>query len=210
MLALLELANSRNPSDELVGLLERMRGNTDRTLSLSEQFLQLSRAESSEEFSFSEVDLVSVFWNAHEQVWAQAKAKDIRLRDEIETEDAWISGDGGLLERAIANLLTNAIKYSPPHTTVTVRLSREGGFYRCCVIDEGYGIDAGSLPTLFDRFRRVANTEHADVTGAGLGLAFVDAVVTRHGGRVSVDSTAGSGSVFCLELRALDLPQNKS
>jgi len=203
MLALLELARSKKPSSGLGKLLERMQGNTERTLLLAEQFLHLARAESSDEYTFSEVDLVAVIWNAHEQVWAQAKARDIKLIDEIDTEDAWINGEGGLLERALINLLTNAIKYSPPHTTVTVRLSREGDDYRCCVADEGYGIQAESLPVLFDRFKRISNPQHADITGAGLGLAFVDAVVTRHGGSISVDSTPGKGSLFCLSLHAL-------
>ena len=146
---------------------------------------------------------MTVIWNAHEQVWAQAKASNIRLVNEIDVEDAWVRGDGGLLERAVINLLTNAVKYSPPDTSVTVRLAREGDFYRCCVADEGYGIEADSLPSLFDRFRRVSNPKHADITGAGLGLAFVDAVVTRHGGQMRVDSQPGTGSVFCMELRAL-------
>ncbi|MDX1698241.1 MAG: HAMP domain-containing sensor histidine kinase, partial [Thiohalobacterales bacterium] len=203
LLALLELAAGKRPPAEIGELLERMRGNTERTLSLAEQFLQLARAESSEEYTFSEVDLVSVAWNAYEQVWAQARARDITLNNEFGIEDAWINGEGGLLERALINLLTNAIKYSPPHSTVTVRLSREDGNYRCCVADEGYGISAESLPLLFDRFHRVENPEHADITGAGLGLAFVDAVVTRHGGTISVDSAPGKGSVFCLTLRAL-------
>ena len=152
------------------------------------------------------MDLVSVVWNAHEQVWAQARAKDIALSNELETEAAWIVGEGGLLERALINLLTNAIKYSPPQTTVTVRLSREGDNYRCCVVDEGYGIAAESLPLLFDRFHRVANPEHADITGAGLGLAFVDAVVLRHGGTIDVDSTPGKGSRFCITLQASQAP----
>ena len=203
MLALLELASSRNPSAEIAGLLERMQGNTERTLSLAEQFLQLARAENSDAATFSEVDLVSVVWNAYEQVWAQARASDIRLSNEIEVEEAWVNGEGGLLERAVINLLTNAIKYSPPRSSITLRLSREDDRFRCCVADEGYGISAESLPLLFDRFQRVENPEHADIPGAGLGLAFVDAVVTRHGGNISVDSTPGKGSVFCVTLRAL-------
>ena len=203
MLALIELASSKKPPVELAELLERMQGTTERTLSLAEQFLHLARAESSDEYSFSEVDLVSVIWNAHEQVWAQAKASDITLVNDLAVEDAWIMGEGGLLERALINLLTNAIKYSPANTSVTVGLSREGDYFRCCVADEGYGIKAESLPVLFDRFKRINNPEHADITGAGLGLAFVDAVVTRHGGKISVDSTPGKGSVFCFTLRAL-------
>ena len=203
MLALIELASSKRPPDELAELLQRMQGTTERTLTLAEQFLHLARAESSEEYSFSEVDLVAVIWNAHEQVWAQAKSSDIVLANDLQVEDAWITGEGSLLERALINLLTNAIKYSPPQTRVTVQLSREGDLYRCCVADQGYGIKAESLPALFDRFKRIANPEHADITGAGLGLAFVDAVITRHGGKISVNSTPGKGSVFCFSMRAL-------
>ncbi len=202
MLALLELASSRKSPEDIGDLLERMQSNTERTLSLAEQFLHLARAENSDEYSFSEVDLVAVIWNAHEQVWAQARAMDIKLGNELETEDAWVIGEGGLLERALINLLTNAIKYSPLHSRVTVQLSREGDAYRCCVVDEGYGIAAESLPQLFDRFHRVANPEHADITGAGLGLAFVDAVVSRHGGTINVSSTPGKGSSFCFTLPA--------
>jgi CHASE2 domain-containing sensor protein/signal transduction histidine kinase len=203
MLALLELARGKKPSAALGELLERMQGNTERTLALAEQFLHLARVESSDEYTFSEVDLVAVVWNAHEQVWAQAKAREITLVEALDVEDAWITGEGGLLERALINLLTNAIKYSPPRTTITLQLSQAGDHYRCCVADEGYGIKAESLPVLFDRFKRVANPRHADTTGAGLGLAFVDAVITRHGGSISVDSTPGKGSVFCFSLRAM-------
>ena len=206
MLALLELASSRKPDAAMGELLERMRGNTERTLSLAEQFLQLARAENSDSYAFSEVDLVAVIWNAHEQVWAQAKASNIQLHNELQVEDAWVSGEGGLLERALINLLTNAIKYSPSGTRVTVTLSREGKRYRVCVTDEGFGIASESLPSLFNRFQRVSNTDHAEITGAGLGLAFVDAVVTRHGGRISVQSVPGQGSIFCFELRAVQLP----
>ena len=115
-------------------------------------------------------------------------------------------GDGNLLERTLINLLTNAIKYSPASTTVRVRLVREEDRFVCCVIDEGYGIQAADLPTLFDRFSRVANKMHGDVTGAGLGLAFVEAVTVRHGGRVDVQSTPGKGSSFCITLSASPQP----
>ena len=147
-----------------------------------------------------------MIWNALEQVWAQARASNIELVHEFEVEDAWMLGDGNLLERTLINLLTNAIKYSPASTTVRVRLVREEDRFVCCVIDEGYGIQAADLPTLFDRFSRVANKMHGDVTGAGLRLAFVEAVTVRHGGRVDVQSTPGKGSSFCITLSASPQP----
>lgn len=202
MLALLELANARRTDAELDELLQRMQGNAERTLSLAEQFLQLARAEGGERHEYGDVDLVSVAWNAHEQVWAQARAKEIRLVNDLAIETAWISGEGELLERALINLLTNAIKYSAAGTTVTVSLSLQDEEYRCCVADEGPGIPAESVPVLFDRFRRVNDTGEADTSGAGLGLAIVDAVIRRHGGTVSVSSEPGQGSVFCFTLPA--------
>lgn len=202
VLALIELVYSKQPPTEISQLLQRMQGNTEKTLDLAEQFLQLARAESSDEYPFSELDLVSVIWNAIEQVWAQARASNIKLVHEFEVEDAWILGEGNLLERALINLLTNAIKYSPANTTVRVTLAREEDRFVCCVVDEGYGIPETALPTLFDRFSRVAGEMHGEVSGAGLGLAFVEAVITRHGGRVDVQSTPGEGSSFCITLYA--------
>ena len=206
VLALLELATSHNPPANIQPLLARMQDNTEKTLGLAEQFLQLARAENDEGYNLTELDFVSVIWNSHEQIWGQAKSRGIRLVNEIETEDAWIMGEGSLLERALTNLLTNAIKYSPPDSTVRIRLTREANSYRCCVIDQGYGIESRNLPHLFDRFQRVENPEHAEADGAGLGLAFVDAVVTRHGGHIDVDSTPGSGSSFCFTLQASSAP----
>ena len=196
--ALLDLAKTQKPTDELASLLRRMQSHTGKTLNLAEQFLHLARAESSEGFVFRDVDMVSVVLNAAEQVWGQARGRGIQLQQHIDIDEAWIAGDGGLLERALVNLLDNAIKYSGTGSRVTVTLTLDSGSVRCCVSDRGTGIPAAELPRLFDRFHRVQHSGTEHIQGAGLGLSLVDVVARRHGGRVEVESEQGRGSCFCL------------
>lgn len=203
MSALIDLAYNQKPGTEIIELLERMKTYTGSTLELAEQFLQLARAESSESFTFREIDMAGIAINALEQVWGQAQSKQISLkRDGDPDQEAWMTGDGGLLERAVVNLLDNAIKYSDAGSVVTLGVRLQGNEVHCCVSDQGQGISSEELPHLFERFRRVAPQGTARQRGAGLGLAFVDAVARQHGGRVTVDSRAKHGSRFCLVLPA--------
>ncbi|MGB5339927.1 MAG: ATP-binding protein, partial [Gammaproteobacteria bacterium] len=202
LLALLELAKSKDPSGEQQELIRRMETYTERTIQLSEQFLHLARAESEEDIEFYDVNLVDVIDNAMEEVWATASARKISIAQDIELLDAWIKGDAGLLERAFINLLTNAIKYSPEDRTITVHLSLTGSEYRCCVDDQGFGVPEDELPALFNHFKRGAAPAHRKQKGTGLGLALVKAVAERHHGHVEVTSTAGAGSCFCMILPA--------
>ena len=109
-----------------------------------------------------------------------------------------------LITRSIANLLGNAIKYSDEETKVRARVLIEGDEVVCDIIDEGRGIAAEDLPQLFEAFSRLAPPEGAPAAtaapGAGLGLAFVKAVLERHPGRVTVTSPAGAGSSFGFRL----------
>jgi signal transduction histidine kinase len=203
MLALIQLAEAKDPPQAVQDLLTRMHGHTENTIEMAEQFLQLARAESNQDYPLQELDLAAVILNAMEQVWAQARARDITLENRLSTDEAWVMGDGSLLERALVNLLNNAIKYSPPGRTVRITLEQQQDLYRCCVIDNGYGITAWALPHLFDRFQRVERPPHQQAGGIGLGLAFVDTVIRRHGGRIEVTSTEGEGSCFCLFLNAV-------
>lgn len=201
MSALIDLARDAGAGIDIAGLLDRMETYTGNTLELAERFLQLARAESIESFSFREIDMASVAINALEQVWAQAQRKGIGLQQASDTcEEAWMVGDGGLLERAMVNLLDNAIKYSEPATVVTLGIRLEQNHIHCCVSDQGHGIAADMLPHLFERFRRVDQPGTVRQRGAGLGLAFVEVVARQHGGRVTVSSDPGQGSCFCLVL----------
>lgn len=114
-----------------------------------------------------------------------------------------VLADRQRLGQVFANLLTNAIKYSPEGGEITVSLSREAGEARVAVRDRGVGISPEALPRLFDRFYRVAATA-GGASGLGLGLYIARRIVEAHGGRLTVVSTLGAGSTFTVALPLAD------
>jgi CHASE2 domain-containing sensor protein/signal transduction histidine kinase len=199
ILAVLEAEGSKVPP-ELARRLERY---AHQTLSLADDFVHLARAESGrfvvEGFNLSEAVLDAV-----DDLWPLADAKRIRIVSDVPEEEAWVMGDRALLTRAITNLLSNAIKYSDERTRVQARVRVIESEVIAEIADEGRGIAAEDLGKLFEPFRRLAPPEGAPAAaaapGAGLGLAFVKAVVERHRGRVTVTSEEGKGSVFGMQL----------
>jgi PAS domain S-box-containing protein len=120
----------------------------------------------------------------------------------IETSDASsyvVLADAGQLERVVANLLTNALKYSADDALVTVRLACTGSDVELRVIDCGIGIAPESVRMLFDRYFRTT-TGKARASGLGLGLYIARLIVEGHGGRIDVASEVGVGSTFTLTL----------
>ena len=116
----------------------------------------------------------------------------------METEDASpyiVLADASRLERVIANLLTNALKYSGEGTSVTTRLSRNGTTVEFAVVDRGIGIEPESVKRLFERYYRTP-TGKVRASGLGLGLYIARLIVEAHGGRIEVSSTLGKGSTF--------------
>jgi PAS domain S-box-containing protein len=133
---------------------------------------------------------------------------DAARRVTVETDDApsyAVLGDPARLERVVANLLTNALKYSPESAPVTVRVARTGSEVELDVIDHGIGIAPESVTRLFDRYYRTrAGKELA--SGLGLGLYIARLIVEAHGGRIAVSSAVGEGSTFRLFLAAHTRP----
>ncbi len=113
------------------------------------------------------------------------------------------------IERVIVNLLTNALKYSPPDAPVIARLTRKEGAVELDVVDRGIGIAPSDVRNLFDRnFRTTAGKARA--TGLGLGLYIARLIVEAHGGRIDVFSEVGKGSTFRLTLPSYDQPGDAS
>lgn len=200
LLELHELDPDDNPKEEV---FKRIDHYARRTLSLSEQFLQLARAESKAHEPTVE-DLGALAEEAVDDVWTAAEQKSIKVAMQWDGEPVPVAADKPLLLRAITNLLTNAVKYSPENTTVTVTVAaREvAGQMRhvCEVADQGYGISAEDQARLFERYRRFSAPGQPKAQGAGLGMAFVKTVVEKHGGHIAVASTLGKGSTFTLVL----------
>ncbi len=202
ILAILEQEKSADNENPLNLRIEK---NINQTIELAEDFVHLSRVESNDDISFTQINMADVIANAIDTVWDQARIKNIKLEDSSNI-DGWVSGNGAILERVIINLLTNAIKYGHDDSNVSVSLDQRNSSIVCCITDNGPGIDEKDIPYLFDRFRRLQQTEvvKSGITqGIGLGLAFVHAAIERHHGAIEVTSTPGSGTEFCITLPAI-------
>ncbi len=170
-----------------------------RSYQLAEEFVQLARAEQLTPKRFYDCELLTIAENAVDAVQEQAATRQIRIELEGE-EDLWIRGNAELLERAVINLLTNAIQYSPSGTVVEVQVQRTTTMVVLSVSDQGPGIDWQEQAHVFERFRRQRDSELTGLSGAGLGLTFVRTVADKHRGVVDLTSTPGRGSTFRLYL----------
>ncbi|MCB1861013.1 MAG: CHASE2 domain-containing protein [Gammaproteobacteria bacterium] len=184
-------------SEEVTRRVERY---ARKALKLADNFLQLARAENSDQSGFHETDFVAIAHNAVDEAFAEAHNKNIQLTRNIEVDEAWLKGDAGLLERALTNLLENAIRYSPAGSSVQLSLRTAAGSVECCIQDQGAGIPVADQRRIFDPFQRAQNGSGQHQSGTGLGLSFVLVVAQKHHGSVRVESTPGQGSSFYLRI----------
>lgn len=138
----------------------------------------------------------------------KAAAKNINLIFETAKSVSSIIGDPTQLKSAVSNLVDNAIQYSPPDSTIQVRIEEKDDEVVVEVIDEGPGISAEDLPHIFEKFFRGANGIH-NTDGVGLGLALVQSIAKAHGGDVWVESRLGQGTLFALHLPTLAVLRNQ-
>jgi signal transduction histidine kinase len=125
-----------------------------------------------------------------------AEKQELAVSVEIAPDVPIISADVNMIERALTNLVDNAIKYTPNGGCVRVRVQRREDRLELSVQDTGLGISAEDQKRLFQRHSRINREEHRRVKGSGLGLFIVRSVAQRHGGDVWVESTTGVGSTF--------------
>ncbi|MBI3208084.1 MAG: CHASE2 domain-containing protein [Candidatus Solibacter usitatus] len=130
---------------------------------------------------------------------AEGKHINIYIGDLAAVE---ISGDRELMEYAVYNLLTNAIKYSPERTQVNIDLRVNGGNARVSVQDQGIGMDEKELKRIGTRFYRTERAEKSGEVGTGIGLSIVSQIVHHHGGKLEVTSAVGKGSCFTINVPA--------
>jgi len=116
----------------------------------------------------------------------------------------FVPGIERLIHEAVANLVTNAIKYTPDGGTIMLRAVRAGKTITIEVKDNGIGIADEDRPRLFGEFVRLSRGKDRNSPGSGLGLSIVKRVVDLHGGRVELESAVGVGSVFRLVLPACE------
>ncbi|WP_406010725.1 HAMP domain-containing histidine kinase [Streptomyces sp. NBC_00637] len=140
-----------------------------------------------------------------------ADAAGVRLRTMAETETGkdgavWLDADPVRLRQALGNLVTNAVRHTPPDGTVTLTARGDGEHVVLEVADTGTGISAEDLPHVFERFWRAEKSRSRRTGGSGLGLPIVRQLTDAHGGTARATSTPGEGSVFTLRLPAAKAP----
>ncbi len=188
-------------ADDARHFLEIVAKQSDRLNAILGDLLTLSRIEDGEEKTTIALEVLSIgdVLEAAMQLCAKkAAAKEIAIRIDCDP-DLKARINPALLEQAAANLIDNAVKYSPAGSSIHVRAFQRGEVV-ISVEDRGCGIAAEHLPRIFERFYRVDKARSRALGGTGLGLAIVNHIITAHGGRVTVESAPGAGSTFSIYL----------
>jgi len=169
---------------------------------LVDDLLDVSRITSAKiQLRREPVDLARVIARVVEAVRPSVESHRHRLIVEVAPEPLAMIGDPTRLDQILTNLVNNAVKYTEPGGTITLRAARNGNLARIDVLDTGIGIPAEMLPRIFDLFTQVEHALDRSQGGLGIGLTLVRRLVELHGGTVSVRSEGdGRGSEFVVEL----------
>jgi signal transduction histidine kinase len=180
--------------------LNLIRESADEAMALIDDLLTSAANSAQTQVKTEPVDLVALTqWVVH-SFEPHAQRKDQDLHCSVTDGTCVVTGDKRRLREAIGNLVSNALKYSPPGTDVDVSVHHEGDAVAVEVADEGPGLSADDQNRLFAAFQRLTPTPTGGESSSGLGLYIVKQVVDLHGGNVAVDSTVGAGSTFRISL----------
>jgi signal transduction histidine kinase len=182
-------------------ILNIVRDTSNSMLNMVEDLLDVSVLESGKlKLRPSPVDLVQLVGRRVKLHSHPAESKKIQVEFTVEGEIPLIMADGPKLSQVADNLVSNAVKYSLPGTTVRVKLVRNNGDVSLYVRDQGQGIREDELHRLFKPFAKISSKPTGNETSTGLGLAIVSRIVEAHGGEIRVESELGKGSLFEVHL----------
>jgi PAS domain S-box-containing protein len=179
-------------------LLATCREDCERLEKLMRDLLDLTRIETGEKPPHMQsISATTLLHEAAEALRAQAEACGLTFTVDVPLGLPCVRADRLHIARVMANLVTNAVRHTPPAGEIHVTVTQRDGYVACSVADTGSGIPAQYLPRLFDKFVQVPN---ASAGGAGLGLAISKHLIEAHGGQISVRSELGRGSTFTFTL----------
>jgi PAS domain S-box-containing protein len=179
--------------------LSVIHGESLRLTTLINDFLDLQRIESGRQaYDFTATDLAELFRHSVAVFSGVQSPHSFRLN--LPVAFPFVRADKDRLQQVFANLVSNAVKFSPAGDVVTLGAHEQGSEAVVWVSDQGVGIPTEAIPRLFNKFFRVENQDTRRIGGTGLGLALVKKIIEAHGGRVWVESTEGCGSTFFFTL----------
>jgi signal transduction histidine kinase len=196
----LEMALRQTSDVDWRGTAVELLDDLDRLSELVRDLRLIALAESGHLLDERErVPLADLVQDCSEMAAVAGDARDVRVETDAPL-DVVVSGSGRHLRRVVLNLLQNAIRYSPPGSSVRVSVDRADEMARLTVSDSGCGIGADDISHIFEPFYRADPARARDTGGSGLGLAIVDQIVRAHGGRIDVSSAPEQGSTFSVFL----------
>ncbi|QRN94896.1 PAS domain S-box protein [Archangium violaceum] len=177
------------------------RTNTERLIRLINDILDLEKMESGKlDFHLEPLELRVLLAQAAEAHHGYAEECGARVELAVEAPDAWAMVDGDRFLQVLANLLSNALKFSPRGERVTLRLARVGTRLRVSVEDRGPGIPESFRARIFQKFAQADGSDSRRKGGTGLGLSITRALVERMGGTLDFVTREGAGTTFRVEL----------
>ena len=183
-------------------LAERMTAETERVGRIIDDLLALTRIEAEEHPLREPVGVRTIVEEAADRVRTVAEARGIVIVTDAVADGFVVRGDRRQLVSAVANLIDNACKYSEDGSSVEIAAYGDGPWVEVSVSDQGVGIPTRDLDRIFERFYRVDRARSRKLGGTGLGLAIVKHIISRHQGRLSIESKLGEGSLFTVFLPA--------
>jgi len=203
------LASADDP-DTVRRFAEKMVAESHRLADMIGELIELSRLQGAERLpDLDAVDVDSIVSEAVSRHKVAADNSQISITTDAPTGYR-VLGDEGLLVTAIANLVSNAIAYSPNGTDVSISRRRRGGNIEIAVTDRGIGIAKDDQERVFERFFRVDKARSRATGGTGLGLAIVKHVAANHNGSIRLWSQPGTGSTFTLSIPEYPDPESHS
>jgi signal transduction histidine kinase len=188
---------------EVVEFAQHIREHGERMLTLVKNYLDISEIESGKKnVQLGMVDITQTVRAVKEAHKAWAQRKEIVLDDESEDPALFVGADADILSQILANLISNAIKFSPRKSRVQVRLAKTEGLVQCSVTDEGPGISKTDQERLFKKFSRLSARPTAGEASTGLGLAITKRLVESVGGTIRCVSDGVHGTTFVVTLTA--------
>jgi signal transduction histidine kinase len=205
------LSKEEVPPAEMRKALRAILTNADRVVGMIEHLQEAVRLESSG-FAVETrvVEGAALLQEAAESAELEAARRGVRLRWRSPIGDSLhVVAEPKKIAQVLANLLGNALKFTPEGGVIDAHAQRDGNFVRFAVIDTGPGIPADELPHLFERFYQARDNTQKN-KGLGLGLAICKGLVESHGGRIWVESLLGAGCGFNFTLPAALIPESAS
>jgi PAS domain S-box-containing protein len=191
------------PPAEVHSLATDINQDAERLNRMITEMLDLDRMEAGKiRLDLKSVDLNVLVTDAVERMRVSTHKHTIRT--ELQASLPSVRGDADRLTQVITNLLSNAVKYSPDGGEIFVTTRPEGMQVLVSVVDHGLGIPPEFINRLFGRYERFEDKHAGKIIGTGLGLAITRQIVEMHGGRISVESTVGSGSEFAFTIPMVD------